>query len=109
MNRNNYKSYLIKSKLFSKIDIIYNNYINNNYYYIQNLKDFIELFIDDNKCNITNNNILVNLIHNINLWNIYDSDIKKKIYDDVSSFIYNSDNSDNEMYDLLVQLETLII
>ena len=109
MNTNYYKSYLIKSKLFNKIIIIYNNFINGNYYYIQNLKDFIELFIDDNKCNITNNNILVNLLHNINLWNIYDSDIKKKIYDDVGYFICNYDNSDNEMYDLLVQLETIII
>lgn len=108
MNRNNYQSYLIKSKLFSKIEIIYNNFYNN-YYYILNLKEFIELYVDDNKCNITNNNLLNQLLNNIYLWNREDIDIKKQIYNDMSIFIYNYDNNDNEMYDILVQLETLII
>jgi hypothetical protein len=109
MNSYKFNSFLIKSKLLSKINIIYINVKNNNYYYIQNLKDFIEYYIDDNKCNITNNNLLTQLLHNINLWNFNDVDIKKSIYDDFSQFIYNYDITDIEMYDLLVQLEILII
>jgi hypothetical protein len=109
MNCYKFNSFLIKSKLLSKINIIYINVKNNNYYYIQNLKDFIEYYIDDNKCNITNNNLLTQLLHNINLWNFNDVDIKKSIYDDFSQFIYNYDITDIEMYDLLVQLEILII
>jgi hypothetical protein len=109
MNFYKFNSFLIKSKLLSKINIIYINVKNNNYYYIQNLKDFIEYYIDDNKCNITNNNLLTQLLHNINLWNFNDVDIKKSIYDDFSQFIYNYDITDIEMYDLLVQLEILII
>ena len=109
MNTYKYNSYIIKSKLLSKIDIIYNNVKNNNYYYIQNLKDFIDDYIDENKCNITNNNLLTQFIHNINLWNFNNNDIKKTIYDDVSAFIYNYDITDREMYYLLVQFETIII
>jgi|LakMenE01Jun11ns_1017448.scaffolds.fasta_scaffold9925132_5 hypothetical protein len=109
MNTHNYKHFLIKSKLLSKIHIIYNNFINDNYYYIQNLKDFIEFYIDDNKCNITNNNILNQLLNNMNVWNLYDVNNKKSIYDDLSIFIYNYDYTDNEMYDLLVELESLIV
>jgi len=109
MNTTKYNSFLIKSKLFSKIDNIYLNFINNHYYYIQNIKDFIEWYIDDSKCNITNNNLLTQLLHNINLWNTEDINLKKTIYDDCSYLIYNYDITDNEMYDLLIQLETLII
>jgi hypothetical protein len=108
MNCYKFNSFLIKSKLLSKIDIIYINVKNNNYYYIQNLKDFIEYYIDDNKCNITNNNLLIQLLHNINLWNFNNVDIKKSIYDDFSQVIYNYDITDIEMYDLLVKLEILI-
>ena len=109
MNTYKYNSFLIKSKLLSKIDIVYKNAINQNYYYIQNLKDFIDNYMDDNKCNISNNNLLNEFIHNTNLWNFTDINIKKEIYDDMSKLIYNYDISDNEMYDFLVQLETLII
>ena len=108
MNCYKFNSFLIKSKLLIKIDIIYINVKNNNYYYIQNLKDFIEYYIDDNKCNITNNNLLIQLLHNINLWNFNNVDIKKSIYDDFSQVIYNYDITDIEMYDLLVKLEILI-
>jgi hypothetical protein len=108
MNCYKFNSFLIKSKLLSKIDTIYINVKNNNYYYIQNLKDFIEYYIDDNKCNITNNNLLIQLLHNINLWNFNNVDIKKSIYDDFSQVIYNYDITDIEMYDLLVKLEILI-
>lgn len=109
MNTHIYNNYLIKSKLLSKINIVYINVINDNYYYIQNLKDFIEYYLDDNKCNITNNNLINKLLHNMNLWNSNEDDIKKNIYDDFSQFIYNYDTTDTEMYDLLVKLDNLII
>lgn len=109
MNTNKYKSFLIKSKLLSKIDIVYNNAINQNYYYIQNLKDFIDTYMDDNKCNISNNNLLSQFIHNTNLWDFSNVNIKKDIYEDMSRFIYNYDTTDDEMYDFLVQLDNLII
>lgn len=109
MNIYKYNSFLIKSKLLSKIDIVYNNAINHNFYYIQNLKDFIDTYIDDNKCNISNNNLLTQFLHNSNLWDFSNINIKKDIYDDMSKLIYNYDITDNEMYDFLVQLENLII
>ena len=109
MNSFKYDSYLIKSKLLSKIEIIYDKFTNNNIYYIQNLKDFIDNYIDDNKCNISNNNLLSELITNMNLWIVNDGNIKKTIYDDIGKFIYNYDIYDNEMYDLLIKLDSLII
>lgn len=108
MNNYTYETYLIKSKLFSKIDIICEAVNNKNYYYIQNLKDFIECYIDNNQCNITNNNILHILINNINRWDFYHMDIKKIIYEDLSVFIYNYDINDKEMYDILVRLNNII-
>ena len=45
----------------------------------------------------------------MNVWNLYDVNNKKSIYDDLSIFIYNYDYTDNEMYDLLVELESLIV
>ena len=109
MNTYQYNSYLIKSKLLSKIDIIYINFMNNNNYYIKNLKDFIDRYIDDNKCNTHNNKLLCEFMHNTNLWNINNINIKKEIYDDMSKLIYSYDITDIEMYDFLGQLEGLII
>lgn len=109
MNSHKYNSYLIKSKLLSKNDIIYNHFKNENILYIQNLKDFIDIYIDDNKCNITNNNLLTELLHNMTIWTVNDYNIKKIIYNDMSAFIYNYDIYDNEMYDFLCQFEKLIM
>ena len=109
MNSNNFNIFLIKSKLLGKIDIIYINAKNNNNFYIQNLKDYISFYIDDNKCNIINNNLLNNFLHNSNLWDYNDTNIHKTITDDMSYFIYNYDTTDKYMYDFLVQLELLII
>ena len=109
MNSHKYNSYLIKSKLLSKNDIIYNHFKNENILYIQNLKDFIDIYIDDNKCNITNNNLLTELLHNMTIWTVNDYNIKKIIYNDMSVFIYNYDIYDNEMYDFLCQFEKLIM
>lgn len=108
MNNYTYETFLIKSKLLSKINIIYNEVKNYNYYYIQNLKDFIEVYIDNNQCNITNNQLLQLLINNINTWDFDHMEIRKKIYEDFSIFIYNYDITDKDMYDLLIRLNNII-
>lgn len=106
---NSYNKFLIKSKLLAKLPIIYNNIKDNNYYYIQNLKDFLNYYLDNNSCNISNNNLLSNLITNMNLWNFNDNNIKYIIYRDFSEVIYNYDSTDDEMYELLFRLDTIII
>jgi hypothetical protein len=108
MNNYTYDTFLIKSKLLSKIDIICNEVEKYNYYYIQNLKDFIVVYIDNNECNLLNNRLLQYLIHNMNTWDFDDVKIRKKIYEDFSVFIYNYDMTDKSMYDLLVRLNNII-
>ena len=66
MNTYKYNSFLIKSKLLSKIDIVYKNAINQNYYYIQNLKDFIDNYMDDNIYMDVNKYITIIIIFIIN-------------------------------------------
>jgi hypothetical protein len=108
MNNYTYDTFLIKSKLLSKIDIICNEVEKYNYYYIQNLKDFIVVYIDNNECNLLNNRLLQYLINNMNTWDFDDVKIRKKIYEDFSVFIYNYDMTDKSMYDLLVRLNNII-
>ena len=62
MNINIYNTFLIKSKLLAKNEIIYKHFLDNNYKYFQNLKDFLSYYIDNNSCNISNNNLLNNFI-----------------------------------------------
>jgi hypothetical protein len=110
MNSDTYKIFVIKSKLLSKLTIIYNYVIDNNYYYIRNLKDFLEYNINNNNaCNITNNNLLNNFKNNINNWNLNNTNLKSNIYQDFSDLIYNYDTTDNAMYDILVKLNDIII
>jgi len=108
MNINIYNTLLIKAKLLSKNEIIYKHFIDNNHKYIQNLKDFLNYYIDNNSCNISNNNLLNNFMNNINNWQSSLINIKEIIYQDFSHFIYNYDTSDYEMYDLLLKLNDLI-
>lgn len=105
----NYDSYLIKSKLFSKIALIIYHVNNNNYYYITNLKDYIRYTLTNNNCNINNNNLLNELLNKMNNWDSNNLDINKKIYDDMGYFIYNYDIYDEPMYYLLQDLNNLII
>jgi len=109
MNINIYNTFLIKAKLLAKNEIIYKHFANNNYKYFQNLKDFLNYYIDNNSCNITNNNLLNNFMNNINNWHTSTINIKTIIYQDFSHLVYNYDISDNEMYDLLLKLNELLI
>jgi len=108
MNINIYNTFLIKSKLLSKNEIIYKHFIDYNFKYFQNLKDFLNYYIDNNSCNITNNNLLNNFMTNINNWDHSNINIRMVIYQDFSNMIYNYDTADNEMYDLLLKLNDLI-
>ena len=109
MNSETYNNFVIKSKLLSKLPIIYNYVIDNNYYYIKNLKDFLEYNIDNNCCNITNNNLLNNFKNNVNNWNLNNTNFKSRIYQDFSDLIYNYDSTDIAMYDILIKLNDVII
>jgi len=109
MNINIYNTFLIKSKLLAKNEIIYKHFIDNNFTYIQNLKDFLSYYIDTNSCNISNNNLLNNFMTNINNWHHFNVNIKAIIYQDYSNLVYNYDTTDNEMYDLLLKLHDLLI
>lgn len=109
MNINIYNTFLIKAKLIAKNEIIYKHFIDNNYKYFQNLKDFLNYYIDNNSCNISNNNLLNNFMTNINNWHHTTHNIKMIIYQDFSNLVYNYDTYDNEMYDLLLKLNDLII
>jgi hypothetical protein len=108
MNINIYNTFLIKAKLLAKNEIIYKHFANNNYKYFQNLKDFLNYYIDNNSCNITNNNLLNNFMNSINNWHTSTINIKTIIYQDFSHLVYNYDISDNEMYDLLLKLNVKI-
>jgi hypothetical protein len=109
MNINIYNTFLIKSKLLAKNEIIYKHFIDHNFTYFQNLKDFLSYYIDNNSCNISNNNLLNNFMTNINNWHHFNVNIKAIIYQDYSNLVYNYDTTDNEMYDLLLKLHDLLI
>jgi hypothetical protein len=104
---NTYDIYYIKSKVLSKSSIIYNHIIDNNYNYIKNLLEFVEKIADDNKCNITNNNLINGLITNMNNW-IYISGYKHILYENISTFICNCDFEDKEMLIFVKQFNEII-
>ncbi len=109
MNSITYKTFLIKSKLLAKLPNLYNCVQDNNYYYMLNLKDFLDFHIDNNICNITNNNLLNNFKNNMNNWNLNNTNLKSKIYQDFSDLVYNYDSTDSAMYDILIKLNEMII
>lgn len=108
MNRNTFETFKIRSNLLKKIEIINNQFNSRNYYYIENLKDFIDYYLNNNLCNITNNNLLNNLKQNMDRWNMNIIGINNTIIEDMSNFIYNYDSSDNEMNDFMINLEKII-
>ena len=108
MNNYTFEVFRIRSNLLKKIDIISNQFNNRNYYYLENLKDFIDYYLNNNMCNITNNNLLNNLKNNMDRWNINIININNTIIEDMSNFIYNYDSNDNEMNDFMNKLLEII-
>lgn len=108
MNNYTFEVFRIRSNLLKKIDIINNQFNNRNYYYIENLKDFIDYYLNNNMCNITNNNLLNNLKQSMDRWNINIANINNTIIEDMSNFIYNYDSFDNEMNDFMNKLLEII-
>lgn len=108
MNSHIYEVFKIRSTFLKKIKNVCNQYNSHNYYYIENLKDFIDFYLNNNMCNTTNNDLLNRLKDNINRWNINIIDINNIIMTDLSNFIYNYDGTDNEMNDLMIKLIELI-
>lgn len=108
MNAYTYDTYFIRSKFLSKIEFIYKQIFIENNYYIKNLKDFIEIYADDNKCNITNNNLINKLITEIDNWYFLNEYTKKLIYENMSTFIYNCDMDDKEMMVFIKQFINII-
>ena len=108
MNSHTFETYKIRSNLLKKIEIIINQINSQNFYYIQNLKDFIDYYINNNLCNITNNNLLNNIKQNMDRWNININNINININNDMSSFIYNYDSTDNEMNDFMNKFSEII-
>lgn len=103
-----FSTFKIRSDLLKKVEIISNHFNNRNYYYIQNLKDFIDYYINNNSFNIENNNHLNNLKNNMDRWNINIIGSNQTVINDFTTFIYNYDSSDNEMNDFINQLNKLI-
>ena len=108
MNTYTFETFRIRSNLLKKIDIINNQFNNRNYYYLENLKDFIDYYLNNNLCNISNNNLLNNLKQNMDRWNLNVININNIIINDMSNFIYNYDSSDNEMNDFMSKLYEII-
>ena len=108
MNNYTFEVFRIRSNLLKKIDIINNQFNNRNYYYLENLKDFIDYYLNNNMCNITNNNLLNNLKQSMDRWNINILNINNTIIEDMSNFIYNYDSCDNEMNDFMNKLLEII-
>lgn len=108
MNTHTFETFKIRSNLLKKINIINNQLNNSNYYYLENLKDFIDYYLNNNLCNITNNNLLNSLKQNIDRWNLNVIGINNIIINDMSNFIYNYDNTDNEMNDFMSKLYEVI-
>lgn len=108
MNSHKFNSYLIRSKLFLNIENIQKQAKKFNIYYIINIKNFIDYYIDNNLFNNNNHILLTNLSTNINNWDYNNLDIMKIIYDHFSMFIYNCDNTDNEMNDFMDKLNKLM-
>ena len=108
MNTHQFNSYLIRSKLFSNIENVQKQVKNLNSYYILNIRNFIDYYIDNNLFNNNNYTLLTNLRRNIDNWDFNNIDINKIIYDHLSMFIYNYDNGDNEMNDFMNKLNNII-
>lgn len=108
MNTHTFETFKIRSNLLKKIDIINNQLNNHNYYYLENLKDFIDYYLNNNLCNITNNNLLNTLKQSMDRWNLNVIGISNIIINDMSNFIYNYDNTDNEMNDFMSKLYEVI-
>ena len=108
MNTHTFETFRIRSDLLKKIKNINNELLNNNYYYITNLKDFVDYYLNNNLCNISNNNLLNNLKQNMNAWNTNIININNIIMSDMGNFIYNYDSTDNEMNDLMIKLAQII-
>ena len=108
MNTHTFETFRIRSNILKKIEIINIQLNNRNYYYLENLKDFIDYYLNNNQCNITNNNLLNNLKQNMDRWNLNIIDINNIIYNDMSNFIYNYDNTDNEMNDFMCKFYEVI-
>lgn len=108
MNSYNYEVFVIRSKLLKKVEIICNQFNNRNSYYLENLKDFIDFYLNNNLFNIINNNNLNNLKNCMNRWNLNIIGINDIIINDMSNFIYNYDSTDNEMNDFMKKFNEII-
>lgn len=108
MNSYNYEVFVIRSNLLKKIEIICNQFNSRNSYYLENLKDFIDFYLNNNLFNIINNNNLNNLKICMISWNLNIIGINDIIINDMSNFIYNYDSTDNEMNDFMKKFNEII-